>query len=194
MTAQIRQYASTRSHRDGLGQEVVSFQVCHDGGAVNVESALRVGRWLRRLLGGCVLTAEAVDGLFCDVSSPCTPLSTRMGVNLVRRVSVGHRWLDPKEGKTMKNKNREIDDELYGLRVVDSLTWREVGSRVGLSHEGARKRFHSTIGRGITDDDREFYRAEETAKLTRSSSSTHRPCEPLRLRERHVLCWPASKG
>jgi hypothetical protein len=66
--------------------------------------------------------------------------------------------------KAMKNENREIDDGLYVLRVVESLTWREVGSRVGLSHEGARKRFHSTIGRGITEDDREFYRAEETAK------------------------------
>ena len=66
--------------------------------------------------------------------------------------------------KAMKNENREIDDGLYVLRVVESPTWREVGSRVGLSHEGARKRFHSTIGRGITEDDREFYRAEETAK------------------------------
>ena len=50
----------------------------------------------------------------------------------------------------------EYDAVLWGVvvdaidereRMVESLTWREVGSRVGLSHEGARKRFHSTIGR-----------------------------------------------
>jgi hypothetical protein len=61
--------------------------------------------------------------------------------------------------------NREVDDELYQLRVVEGRTWHDIGSRVGMSHEGARKRFHRNLGRGITDDDREQYRAEETEKL-----------------------------
>jgi hypothetical protein len=65
----------------------------------------------------------------------------------------------------MKVENREVDDELYQLRVVEGRTWHDIGSRVGMSHEGARKRFHRNLGRGITDEDREQYRAEETEKL-----------------------------
>lgn len=65
----------------------------------------------------------------------------------------------------MKVENREVDDELYQLRVVEGRTWYDIGRTVGMSHEGARKRFHRNLGRGITDEDREQYRAEETEKL-----------------------------
>ena len=65
----------------------------------------------------------------------------------------------------MKVEKREVDDELYQLRVVEGRTWYEIGRTVGMSHEGARKRFHRNLGRGITDEDREQYRAEETEKL-----------------------------
>ena len=65
----------------------------------------------------------------------------------------------------MTVENLELDAELYQLRVVEGRTWHEIGRTVGMSHEGARKRFHRCLGRGITDEDREQYRAEETEKL-----------------------------
>jgi hypothetical protein len=65
----------------------------------------------------------------------------------------------------MKVENREVDDELYQLRVVEGRTWHDIGRTVGMSHEGARKKFHRNLGRGITDEDREQYRAGETEKL-----------------------------
>jgi hypothetical protein len=67
--------------------------------------------------------------------------------------------------------NREVDDELYQLRVVEGRTWHDIGSRVGMSHEGARKRFHRNLGRGVTDEDWEQYRAEETEKLDQIEST-----------------------
>ena len=55
--------------------------------------------------------------------------------------------------------------QLYQLRIIERKTWRDIGKTLGMSHEGARKSFYRHLGRGVTDEERENYRAEQTEKL-----------------------------
>lgn len=57
------------------------------------------------------------------------------------------------------------NEQIYTLRIVHGNTWRDIGQTVGMTHVGARKAFYKFIGEGITEDERNQYRAEETAKI-----------------------------
>ena len=57
----------------------------------------------------------------------------------------------------------ELDDQIYEHRIRQHLGWREVGEAVGLSHEGARKRFHRRMQQ-VEPSEIESYRNEENMK------------------------------